>query len=409
MRDNLEEKFRDRFADFKVEPEEDFLAKIHLRVREKKYLFYRKLFFRVFSALAIIFFITLNGELFINESGQFLSEFNQKKSQSIDNQFINRKNDLLRTESNKPAEFKKISGNEFYQSTHHSLTNASQNSNRYANKSPVQFPPNKAGKLESQLYVADNQIITPDSSDSNVKPNCQTKNETFEAGEIAGSDSIKQPNEFQKTGSVARPKTEKPTRQKEQKIRKNRFFASVMPLMSYYHIRPNRDDAVVVENIDAGEVFSWQRFGFKWQMGGIIALQKRTFLRSTVAISQFQQKWSYTLVGKQPDNESNEIIHQQKIWYAGLQGDILYQLKPLKSFNHHLISGFNLNFPISERNNSTNLMWQLGYGLSRPIKHNFILYWEPNLQISFNRYKDPNNYVKIRPFYWGFNLGMLFQ
>ncbi|RAK02624.1 hypothetical protein LX87_00744 [Larkinella arboricola] len=205
------------------------------------------------------------------------------------------------------------------------------------------------------------------------------------------------------------------------------FFTSVMPLYTFRQLTPSRQDEIVMEKIRPATALS-ARTGWRVQAGAEWALSRTFGLRVGVVYQQLQQQLTYTARALRSDSSKVEWIdpqtmkvtplyrsqeHQVKTtWqYAAISAEGRLQLNPGKAgLRHYLAAGGSLGFLISGRSRQN---WQpiaqASYGIERQLTQQVRLQVEPGIVYNLRSISDNSRCFSVRPYSYGLVIGLHWQ
>ncbi|MGV3558484.1 hypothetical protein [Larkinella arboricola] len=204
-------------------------------------------------------------------------------------------------------------------------------------------------------------------------------------------------------------------------------FAHVMPLYTFRQLTPSRQDEIVMEKIRPATALS-ARTGWRVQAGTEWALSRTFGLRVGVVYQQLQQQLTYTARALRSDSSRVEWIdpqtmkvtplyrsqeHQVKtIWrYAAISAEGRLQLNPGQAgLRHYLAAGGSLGFLISGRSRQN---WQpiaqASYGIERQLTEQVRLQVEPGIVYNLRSISDNSRCFSVRPYSYGLVIGLRWQ
>ena len=203
---------------------------------------------------------------------------------------------------------------------------------------------------------------------------------------------------------------------KERKPRE--IYASVMPLLNYYTITPNGDDANFVHSIAVNN--DQDRLGFYSQAGLIFTLSDRFKLRTGLTFTRTNHSISYqirtdSLIIQPSDRQAVDVSfaelnknYSQVANYLGTKIEVQYIILHGEALSHYLNVGLEgacrLN-SVKEFNGFANF----AYGVTRQIGDNAYLFVEPTFSYPLNQQSDNTAFLLIKPNKIGFNFGVNFK
>ena len=446
--DPFEDIFRNRFADFESEPNEIIWHKIEpqLPVNPTKR-------FPYWQISAVILGLFLGGIYFTwdvdDGSLSYLSEF--------DNGRLPSKGSLAYL-----PESRTDNGNTPYQSTEKSNDIETVEKNiieksssllkpyttiEYSNallgsESPVrtqttatnnifQNPLNPSNAQQSNSIITDNSIVRPNNKNLTI---FQNSSNTFESKSVSFNSeknvterkinlSILESKSYElfsnhfkttKLNFVTVPKEEVYFKEKKPL----EFYASAMPLLNYYTITPNGNDANYVHNISVND--DGDRVGFYTQAGLVFTLSDKFKLRTGLTFTKTNHSINYrvrtdSLVVQPADNKGIDIsfadlnkTYSQVANYLGTKIEIQYMFLRGESLTHYVSVGGEAAYRLNG-NHELNGFANFAYGITRQIGENSYVFIEPTFSYSLNQQRDNNSLLLVKPNKIGFNIGVNFK
>jgi hypothetical protein len=196
------------------------------------------------------------------------------------------------------------------------------------------------------------------------------------------------------------------------------MYASVMPLLNYYTITPNGNDANYVHSIAVNN--GDDRLGFYTQAGLIFTLSDKFKLRTGLTFTKTNHSINYqirtdSLVIQSPDNKGFDVsfaeinkTYSQVANYLGTKIEVQYVFLEGEALTHYLNVGLEGAYRLNgsgQFNGFTNF----AYGVTRQIGDNAYLFVEPTFSYSLNQQSDNNSFLLIKPNKIGFNIGVNFK
>lgn len=196
------------------------------------------------------------------------------------------------------------------------------------------------------------------------------------------------------------------------------IYASVMPLLNYYTITPNGNDAnfvhsIVVNNDD-------NRLGFYTQAGLVFMLSDRFKLRTGLTFTRTNHSINYqirtdSLIIQPSDKQGVDVSfaelnknYSQSANYLGTKIEVQYIFLEGEALSHYLNVGlegaYRLN-GVKQFNGFANF----AYGVTRQIGDNAYLFIEPTFSYSLNQQSDNSAFLLVKPNKIGFNIGVNFK
>jgi hypothetical protein len=196
------------------------------------------------------------------------------------------------------------------------------------------------------------------------------------------------------------------------------IYASVMPLLNYYTITPNGNDANYVHSIAVNN--DDDRLGFYTQAGVIFTLSDRFKLRTGLTFTRTNHSISYqirtdSLIVQPSDKQGVDVSFEEKkatysqiANYLGTKIEVQYIFLEGEALSHYLNVGlegaYRLN-GVKQFNGFANF----AYGVTRQIGDNSYLFVEPTFSYSLNQQSDNNSFLLVKPNKIGFNIGVNFK
>ena len=196
------------------------------------------------------------------------------------------------------------------------------------------------------------------------------------------------------------------------------IYASVMPLLSYYTITPNGNDANYVHSISVNN--DDDRLGFYMQAGLVFTLSNRFKFRTGLTFTRTNHSINYqirtdSLIVQPSDKQGVDIIFEEKkvsysqdANYLGTKIEVQYIFLEGEALSHYLNVGlegaYRLN-GVKQFNGFANF----AYGVTRQIGDNAYLFIEPTFSYSLNQQSDNSAFLLVKPNKIGFNIGVNFK
>lgn len=196
------------------------------------------------------------------------------------------------------------------------------------------------------------------------------------------------------------------------------FYASAMPLLNYYTITPNGNDANFVHNISVND--DGDRVGFYTQAGLVFTLSDRLKLRTGLTFTKTNHSISYrvrtdSLIVQSPDNQGVDVsfadlnkTYSQTANYLGTKIELQYVFLRGEALTHYVSVGGEGAYRING-NNEVNGFANFAYGVTRQIGDNAYLFIEPTFSYSLNHQSDNSSLLLVKPNKIGFNIGVNFK
>ena len=195
-------------------------------------------------------------------------------------------------------------------------------------------------------------------------------------------------------------------------------YASVMPLLNYYTITPNSNDANFVHSIAVNN--DEDRLGFYTQAGLVFTLSDRFKLRTGLTFTRTNHSINYqirtdSLIIQPSDKQGVDISFEEKkanysqiANYLGTKIEVQYTFLEGEALSHYINVGlegaYRLN-GVKQFNGFANF----AYGVTRQIGDNAYLFVEPTFSYSLNQQIDNNSFLLVKPNKIGFNIGVNFK
>ncbi len=196
------------------------------------------------------------------------------------------------------------------------------------------------------------------------------------------------------------------------------LYVSVMPLLNYYTITPNGNDANYVHGIAVNN--DDDRLGFYTQAGVIFTLSDKFKLRTGLTFTKTNHSINYqirtdSLIVQSPDNKGVDVSFEEKkatysqvANYLGTKIEVQYIFLEGEALTHYVNVGlegaYRLN-GVKQFNGFANF----AYGVTRRIGDNAYLFVEPTFSYSLNQQSDNNSFLLVKPNKIGFNIGVNFK
>ena len=196
------------------------------------------------------------------------------------------------------------------------------------------------------------------------------------------------------------------------------IYASVMPLLNYYTITPNGNDANYVHSISVNNEDN--RLGFYTQAGLVFTLSERFKLRTGLTFTRTNHSINYqirtdSLIIQPSDKqgvdvsfEEKKVNYSQVANYLGTKIEVQYIFLEGEALSHYLNVGlegaYRLN-GVKQFNGFANF----AYGVTRQIGDSAYLFIEPTFSYSLNQQSDNSAFLLVKPNKIGFNIGVNFK
>lgn len=196
------------------------------------------------------------------------------------------------------------------------------------------------------------------------------------------------------------------------------WYVSAMPLINYYTITANGNDANFVHKIAVND--EADRLGFYTQAGLVFTLSDKFKLRTGLTFTKTNHSFSYqvrtdSLVVQSPDNTGVDVsfaelkkVYAQSAYYLGTKIDLQYTFLRGESLSHYVNVGVEGAYKING-SNQLNAFANIAYGITRQIGDHAYLFVEPTYSYSLNQQSDSNSLLLIKPNKIGFNIGINFK
>jgi hypothetical protein len=195
-------------------------------------------------------------------------------------------------------------------------------------------------------------------------------------------------------------------------------YMSVMPLMNYYTITPEGNEANYVHNIVINN--DADRLGFYTQAGAIFTLSEKFKLRTGLTFTKTNHSIDYrvrtdSLIVQSPNNKSADVsfaeldkTYSQIANYLGAKVELQYILFKSDPLTHYVNVGLEGAYRLNG-NQQFNGFANIAYGVTRQIGRNVYLFVEPTFSYSLNQQSDKNSFLLVKPNKIGFNIGVNFR
>ncbi|MBB6002096.1 hypothetical protein [Arcicella rosea] len=196
------------------------------------------------------------------------------------------------------------------------------------------------------------------------------------------------------------------------------WYVSAMPLINYYTITANGNDANYVHKIAVND--EADRLGFYTQAGLVFTLSDKFKLRTGLTFTKTNHSFSYqvrtdSLVVQSPDNTGVDAsfaelnkVYAQSAYYLGTKIDLQYTFLRGESLSHYVNVGVEGAYKING-SKQLNAFANIAYGITRQIGDHAYLFVEPTYSYSLNQQSDSNSLLLIKPNKIGFNIGINFK
>lgn len=196
------------------------------------------------------------------------------------------------------------------------------------------------------------------------------------------------------------------------------MYASVMPLLNYYTITPNGNEANYVHSISVNN--DDNRLGFYTQAGVIFTLSDKFKLRTGLTFTKTNHSINYqvltdSLIIQSPDKQGVDVsfselnkIYSQSANYLGAKIEVQYVFLEGEGLTHYLNVGLEGAYRLNG-GNQFNQFANFAYGITRRIGDNTYLFVEPTFSYSLNQQNENNSFLLVKPNKIGFNIGVHFK
>ncbi|MES2520173.1 MAG: hypothetical protein V4585_18795 [Bacteroidota bacterium] len=195
-------------------------------------------------------------------------------------------------------------------------------------------------------------------------------------------------------------------------------YFSAMPLLNYYTITPNGNDANYVHGITVND--DADRLGFYTQAGVVFTLSDKFKLRTGLTFTKTNHSINYqirtdSLVVQSLDNKGVDVsfaevnkTYSQSANYLGTKIELQYILLKGEALSHYVNVGVEGAYRLNG-NHQFNGFANIAYGVTRQIGDNAYLFVEPTFSYSLNQQSDNNAFLLVKPNKIGFNIGVNFK
>jgi hypothetical protein len=196
------------------------------------------------------------------------------------------------------------------------------------------------------------------------------------------------------------------------------IYASVMPLLNYYTITPNGNDANYVHSIAVNN--DEDRLGFYTQAGLVFTLSDRFKLRTGLTFTRTNHSINYqirtdSLIIQPSDRQGVDVSFEEKkanysqvANYLGTKIEVQYIFLEGEALTHYLNVGLEGAYRLNG-GKQFNGFANFAYGVTRQIGDNAYLFVEPTFSYSLNQQSDNNSFLLVKPNKIGFNIGVNFK
>jgi hypothetical protein len=196
------------------------------------------------------------------------------------------------------------------------------------------------------------------------------------------------------------------------------MYASLMPLLNYYTITPNGNDANFVHSIAVNN--DEDRLGFYTQAGLVFTLSDRFKLRTGLTFTKTNHSINYqirtdSLIVQPSDKQGVDVsfeeqkkTYSQSANYLGTKIEVQYVFLEGEALSHYVNVGLEGAYRLNGVN-QLNGFANFAYGVTRQIGDNAYLFIEPTFSYSLNQQSDNNSFLLVKPNKIGFNIGVNFK
>ena len=196
------------------------------------------------------------------------------------------------------------------------------------------------------------------------------------------------------------------------------IYASVMPLLNYYTITPNGNDANYVHSISVNN--DDNRLGFYTQAGSVFTLSDRFKLRTGLTFTRTNHSINYqirtdSLIVQSFDKQGVDVSFEEKkvnylqvANYLGTKIEVQYTILEGEALRHYVSAGLEGAYRLNGFK-QFNGFANFAYGVTRQIGDNAYLFIEPTFSYSLNQQSDNNSFLLVKPNKIGFNIGVNFK
>jgi hypothetical protein len=196
------------------------------------------------------------------------------------------------------------------------------------------------------------------------------------------------------------------------------IYASVMPLLNYYTITPNGNNANYVHSIAVNN--DDDRLGFYTQAGAIFTLSERFKLRTGLTFTRTNHSINYqirtdSLIVQPSDKQGVDVSFEEKkanysqiANYLGTKIEVQYIFLEGEALSHYLNVGLEGAYRLNGEK-QFNGFANFAYGVTRRIGDKAYLFVEPTFSYSLNQQSDNNSFLLVKPNKIGFNIGVNFK
>jgi hypothetical protein len=211
-----------------------------------------------------------------------------------------------------------------------------------------------------------------------------------------------------------------------QKDRKPTFYISVMPMYSYYSVKPYSYDNQLVKNVKLSNSLANSRLGLNFQLGAKWPISKKLSVRTAFNYTQLNENLNYQAQSINPISYNTQVVDNNSIavtpvyqiknlssvtnWdMLGVGIDIQYQILQIKNTKHFISLGRDLNVILpSDGTKRLNGFVNLSYGINQKVGQGLVFTVEPTLNYSLRSQSDIHGLLNLQPYSMGlkFSLGI---
>ena len=196
------------------------------------------------------------------------------------------------------------------------------------------------------------------------------------------------------------------------------LYVSVMPLLNYYTITPNGNNANYIHSISVNN--DDDRLGFYTQAGLVFTLSDRFKLRTGLTFTKTNHSINYqirtdSLIIQPSDKQGVDVSFEEKkanysqvANYLGTKIEVQYIFLEGEALTHYLNVGLEGAYKLNGVN-QFNGFANFAYGITRRIGDNAYLFVEPTFSYSLNQQNENNSFLLVKPNKIGFNIGVNFK
>ncbi len=196
------------------------------------------------------------------------------------------------------------------------------------------------------------------------------------------------------------------------------IYASMMPLLNYYTITPNGNDANYVHSISVNN--DDNRLGFYTQAGLVFMLSDRFKLRTGLTFTRTNHSINYqirtdSLIIQPSDKQGVDVSfaelnknYSQSANYLGTKIEVQYIFLEGEALSHYLNVGLEGAYRLNG-DKQFNGFANFAYGVTRQIGDSAYLFIEPTFSYSLNQQSDNSAFLLVKPNKIGFNIGVNFK